>query len=260
MDGTSDLVLTEIVTGYCHICGINDTVFSCFEPIDFPCRRNTFECSACGSCGRNRHIAQAILDRFPTQPASSSLEDFASHFTGIIWQTCTSGAIAQALSRNPGFIGTEYIDNIPSGGLSAGGVRCEDIQRSSFPDNSVDLIITEDVLEHVPEPEVAFKEIRRVLKPGGFHIGTIPVNWGRDGTVSRAVFRDGELIHLLPPEYHGDPTRPEGILAFTEYGLDIVDKYCRLIGPSVMLSAHLDREQETNFAIYNNWVFVSQKA
>jgi ubiquinone/menaquinone biosynthesis C-methylase UbiE len=43
-----------------------------------------------------------------------------------------------------------------------------------FPDNSSDAIWTVWVLEHIPEPEAALSEMRRVLKPGG-------VPWAADG-------------------------------------------------------------------------------
>jgi SAM-dependent methyltransferase len=245
----------EIVAAYCHVCGQSST-FKSYEPIDFPCKRNSFFCDSCGSCGRNRHVAQTILDRFPTLPASKSLVEFAKSFHGVIWLTCTSGAIAETLRGR--CIASEFIENVRSGTV-VDGVRCEDIQASSFETGSVDLVVTEDVLEHVPFPEAAFAEIRRVLKPDGFHIGTIPVHWGRETSIARAVIENGKLRHILEPEYHGDPTRPEGILAFTEYGQDIVGRYCSVIGPSEVLSAHEDRRQEKDFAIYNNWVFVSQK-
>jgi SAM-dependent methyltransferase len=248
---------TEVVAAYCHVCG-KDTTFKSYEPIDFPCKRNSFLCDTCGSIGRTRHAAQTILDRFPTVPPSKSLAEFAKNFNGVIWLTCTLGPIADQLRMMPGCIATDYFENVPSG-ESVDGVRCEDIQATSFESSSIDLIVTEDVLEHVPSPEAAFAEIRRVLKSGGFHIGTIPVNWGRETSVARAVIENGKLRHILEPEYHGDPSRPEGILAFTDYGQDIVTRYCSIIGPSEVLSAHEDRQQERDFAIYNNWVFVSQK-
>lgn len=43
-----------------------------------------------------------------------------------------------------------------------------------FEDDSVDLVVTQEVLEHVPEPLTALKEIRRVLKPGGVAFVQLP--------------------------------------------------------------------------------------
>lgn len=257
--GKPKAIPAETTAAYCHVCGQRAT-FRSYEPIDSPCKRNTFLCDSCGSSARNRHVAQTILDRFPTQPRSRSLAEFARNFDGVIWLTGTSGSIAGQLGPARRCIATEFVENVPSGQVVK-GVRCEDVQASSFETGSVDLIVTEDVLEHVPTPEAAFAEIGRVLKPGGFHIGTIPVHWGRETSVARAVIEDGKVRHILEPEYHFDPKRPggEGILAFTDYGQDIVSRYCSIIGPSEILSAHLDRRQEEDFAIYNNWVFVSQK-
>jgi SAM-dependent methyltransferase len=248
---------TEVQSGYCHVCGAEAT-FASYEPVETPCKRNTFICNGCGASARNRHVAQTILARFPTEPTSTSLAAFARSFGGAIWLTCTSGAIPQALRPARGCVMTEFHAGKRSGRIIR-GVRNEDIQASSFPARTFDLIVTEDVLEHVPEPERAFREIRRVLKPGGLHIGTIPVNWARDTSVARAIVQSGQIKHLLPPEYHHDPHLPGDVLAFTEYGCDVADRYCSLIGPSEILSAHGDAEQERKFGIYNNWVFVSQK-
>ncbi|HNR14925.1 MAG TPA: hypothetical protein PKM59_16585 [Thermodesulfobacteriota bacterium] len=35
---------------------------------------------------------------------------------------------------------------------------------------------------------------------------------------------DGQIQHLLPPEYHGDPINPEGgVLCFQTFGWDLLD-------------------------------------
>ncbi len=43
-----------------------------------------------------------------------------------------------------------------------------------FPDNSFDLIVATDVLEHIEDDELALKEWRRVLKPSGILLLTVP--------------------------------------------------------------------------------------
>lgn len=43
-----------------------------------------------------------------------------------------------------------------------------------FEDNSVDLVVTQEVLEHVAHPLVAMREIHRVLKPGGVAYVQLP--------------------------------------------------------------------------------------
>jgi len=49
-----------------------------------------------------------------------------------------------------------------------------DITKLDFPDEFFDAVICVDVLEHVDEPEQAVRELRRVLKPGGQLVVTVP--------------------------------------------------------------------------------------
>jgi len=80
------------------------------------------------------------------------------------------------------------------------------------------------VLEHVPDDARALRELLRVLRPGGRMVFTVPMHDGAH-TVERArLSADGVVEHLLEPVHHTDPLRPEGILAFRDYGLDIVDR------------------------------------
>jgi len=43
-----------------------------------------------------------------------------------------------------------------------------------LPDASVDSILSTQVLEHVPHPWIAIKEMARILKPGGIAVITVP--------------------------------------------------------------------------------------
>lgn len=43
-----------------------------------------------------------------------------------------------------------------------------------FVDNSVDLLVSHDLLEHIDDPKLFFSESKRILKPGGFFIHLLP--------------------------------------------------------------------------------------
>ncbi|ELY95770.1 methyltransferase [Natrialba hulunbeirensis JCM 10989] len=49
-----------------------------------------------------------------------------------------------------------------------------DGQRLPFADNTFDLVFSEYVFEHLPEPELALREINRVLEPGGAVVILVP--------------------------------------------------------------------------------------
>ena len=49
-----------------------------------------------------------------------------------------------------------------------------DITLIPMPDESYDVILCSEVLEHVPHPDIAIKEMARLLKPGGKLIVTAP--------------------------------------------------------------------------------------
>lgn len=46
-----------------------------------------------------------------------------------------------------------------------------------YADESFDLIFADNVLEHLPNPEKVFSEVRRLLRPGGMFLGKTPNKW-----------------------------------------------------------------------------------
>jgi SAM-dependent methyltransferase len=117
---------------------------------------------------------------------------------------------------------SEYFDDKPYGSY-VNDIRNENLERLTFPNNRFDVVINSDVLEHVGNLKQALSEIKRVLKPGGFHVFTIPVDYELPRTVERAKITDGKVEYLMEPVMHGDSIRREGVLAFRDFGSDVLD-------------------------------------
>lgn len=72
------------------------------------------------------------------------------------------------------------------------GLHRGDIRTLPFRDESFDLVLATDVLEHVLEDDVAATELFRVLRPGGVAVITVPTFmalWGRADEVGHHVRR-----------------------------------------------------------------------
>lgn len=120
--------------------------------------------------------------------------------------------------------GSEYLgDIVPLGSRNAEGLRNEDATQLTFADYSFDVALSFEVLEHIPDYRKALHETRRVLRQGGRFYFTAPFVPSWQETIVRAKIESGEIVHILEPEYHGDPVRAEGILCFQHFGWDIVD-------------------------------------
>ena len=117
---------------------------------------------------------------------------------------------------------SQLFSDVPLGHIKD-GVHCQDLERQTFEDGSFDLVISQDVMEHVFDLTAAHREIWRTLKPGGLHIFTTPVA-GNMYITSKRAERDGSRIkHLFPPDYYGNPVDKNGSLVTYIFGYDIVD-------------------------------------
>jgi SAM-dependent methyltransferase len=130
---------------------------------------------------------------------------------------------ASEMLKHHQLIGSEYLGHEYEGGAIIKGIRHEDVENLSFPDGSLDLIVSNDVFEHVPNPAKAFAECVRVLKSSGIVLATIPFHSDSDISVSRARLSNGQVEHFLSPSFHGNPVSADGSLVFTDFGWDLMN-------------------------------------
>ena len=194
--------------GYCPICEAAASFHS--KEIWF---RDHLLCSGCGSIPRERALFKIISDYFPN---FRSLDIHESSPGG-------RGASIKLNSECKHYSASHFYETITPGQTNhESGYRCENIERLTFDDNSFDIFITQDVMEHIFDPEQAFKEIARVLKPGGAHVFTVPlVNKSQKSEVFASKSKNDEIIFHHPPEYHGNPIDDKGSLVTRHWGYDI---------------------------------------
>jgi SAM-dependent methyltransferase len=219
----------------CPACGPSLLVRIAAHPIGVRCLR-------CGASAITLSLMTALIDTRP-------------HFQqDSVYELSSRGPLVTFLrERVPDLTCSEYFDDVPPG-ERRNGVQCQDVERLTFGDASFDLCTSTEVFEHVPDDRQGFREVRRVLKPGGVMMFTVPLT-GAPATIERARLEDGHIVHLLPPEYHGDRIRGAGnVLAFRNYGEDIID---RLRGAG-FASATIDWRFRTAFLGHGSGVVVAR--
>ncbi|MDR7036507.1 MULTISPECIES: class I SAM-dependent methyltransferase [Methylobacterium] len=124
----------------------------------------------------------------------------------------------------PRFLGSEYALN-EEARRALFPIQHEDLTALSLPSESFDLVTTNEVLEHIPDLDAGLREIARVLKPGGWHVGTHPFRFMSEEGDLRARIVDGAIVHIKEPERHGNPVDPGGgSLVFETPGWDILQR------------------------------------
>jgi SAM-dependent methyltransferase len=167
-------------------------------------------CVRCRANLRYALLAEYLRAAYPKIADMDVLElDFSSPLRSILGSART-------------YTRSFYRDGVEPGTIRADGVVCQDITRLTYADASLDLIISSDVLEHVPDAAAAFRESARVLRRGGAHVFTVPP---RQRTMQRALLEQGLIRHLQPPEYHLDPLDAKGVLAYWDYGPDLPETF-----------------------------------
>jgi SAM-dependent methyltransferase len=146
-----------------------------------------------------------------------------------IYNTESRNAIHNILKSNSTYICSEYFGTTHQSGSFVGAVMHQDLMTLSLETESVDLVISSDVFEHIPDPYKAHGQVFRVLRPGGRHVFTVPFYQTECLDELRAGFDlEGKLTHYKEPLFHGDPLREEGALVFTIFGLEMLVKLAKI--------------------------------
>ena len=208
------------IRGFCHPCGAeSDLVIDMHwggkdvEGRFVPNWRERLACPTCGLNNRQRLIATLLIERMNARP------DLRVYF---MEQVTPIFALFTARYPEAEVIGSEYLGEHP-GGTTIDGIRHESVEALSFASGSLDLIVSNDVFEHVPDPLQGFRECHRVLKPGGEMLATFPFYPWVETSVTRARLGPGGIEHLHPPMYHGNPVSDDGALVFTDFSWDLIE-------------------------------------
>ncbi len=151
--------------GYCTTCTSEVTFIAKHTWL-----RDHYVCSNCGSIPRERALMHVLDTWYPDWPQLRIHESSPGR----------RGASIRLARECRSYIPSQFFPDVPLG-QSKDQMRCENLEALSFPDELLDLQISQDVMEHVLNPERAFREIARALKPGGAHVFTVPLasTWTR---------------------------------------------------------------------------------
>lgn len=195
----------QTIKDKCYICGNYDG----FTIDENATLLREAKCTKCGAILRTSDLSKIIVNTILKKDIS--LEEAKEEMNGIkILNFCSAGHIHECLKNLQRYICFEVYDDIEQEKYKD-GILCSNFEDLAFNDEIFDVVISEDVLEHVINVDYAFKEIERVLKKGGHHFFTIPFHENR-----KTQKREGKN-----PIYHGDPIRKQGALVITDWGYDI---------------------------------------
>lgn len=170
--------------------------------IEYINRQQGYHCTECTNNLRAMGLAAAILKEY--------------QFNGTLNQFCETKNDLKLLEINAAGNLTQFLRKLTSHTLIE--YPQFDMLNLAIESESFDLVVHSDTLEHVPHPERALSECRRVLRRNGKCIFTVPIIVDRM-TRSRAG---------LAPSYHGRT----GVLAddqivCTEFGADVWETVLR---------------------------------
>lgn len=163
-----------------------------------------------GLCGRQRHLALVIKENLISSQNRCHIFEANTSLSNLL-QTKYDFSVSAYWRDDEK---PEFFDNL---------VQFQDLCNLKMPDDFFDILVHSDCLEHIPDYELVLKECYKKLKLGGKLIFSVPI-FVMPSTNIRAKFNGSELVFLQEPEWHGDIGGQGPILAFYNFGLDLIDK------------------------------------
>lgn len=163
------------------------------DEVDYVDKQQGTCCDSCGANVRSIALANAIRSfiNTPLLLKDLTLKEFS------ILEINEAGTLSPTLEN--------------CGERTFGAYPDIDMLALPYEDNTFDMVVHSDTLEHIVNPTRALSECYRVLKPGGGLCFTVPTIIGR---MTRC--RDG-----LPNSYHGTSELAENdFIVHTEFGAD----------------------------------------
>ena len=209
------------VPGFCYVCRASvdflvDFAYSYEQDgILMPNWRERLVCPGCRLNNRMRAVIHIFEQRYHP------------HENSDIYITEQTTALYNWFKKSFLHVrGSEYLgDSVGQGSCNDKGMRNEDLTQLSFDNDEFDYILSFDVFEHIPNYKEALSECCRCLKPGGILYFSAPfVKTAEKNIVRASLSNTGEVTHVLPPEYHGNPLSSDGCLSFYQFGWEILDE------------------------------------
>lgn len=184
--------------------------------------REGCSCSSCGSTVRVMNLGKSLLEvlNIRDNKGWQFVKDieFSEISNCRIAEINNCGVLHTYLKQFAGLYYSEYgsVDpNLPS----------EDLMNLSSDDGVFDIILTSDVIEHVPDYGKALLEIKRVLRDDGVFIFTVPFLLDRKTVARTGLNERGAVVHYMSPSFHGVyDAGKEDYIVFYEFGYDFIEE------------------------------------
>jgi 2-polyprenyl-3-methyl-5-hydroxy-6-metoxy-1,4-benzoquinol methylase len=137
-----------------------------------------------GAVAYHNELAETWEDRYKTDRFSVRLRMISKMLPerqeGKRWLDagCGTGTIARWLAKERGasVVAVDASEAMLANAAKSSGVQyiLSDVTCSGLLDGSFDGIVCSSVLEYLPDPAIALKEFRRVIRPGGTVLASVP--------------------------------------------------------------------------------------